>query len=60
MLETKRNMKQYFDMQVEEKKRLNEFEKVLDQEQARIWKIDSEKFHEQEKEIGEKVKKSRN
>lgn len=49
-------MKQYFDMQVEEKKRLNEFEKTLDQEQARIWKIDREKFYDQEKEISEKVK----
>lgn len=55
MIETKRNMKQYFDMQVEEKKRINEFEKTLDQEQARIWKIDTEKFYEQEKEISEKV-----
>ncbi len=48
-------MKQYFDMQVEEKKRINEFDKTLDQEQARIWKIDTDKFYEQEKEIGEKV-----
>ena len=55
MFETKKNMKQYFDMQVEDKKKLNEFERTLDQEQARIWKIDSEKFHQQEKEIGEKV-----
>lgn len=42
-------------MQVEEKKRLNAFEKTLDLEQARIWKIDTEKFYEQEKEINEKV-----
>jgi len=49
-------MRQYLDMQVEEKKRINEFEKVLDLEQARIWQIDSEKYREQEKEITEKVK----
>jgi len=48
-------MRDYFDMQVEEKKRLNAFEKTLDLEQARIWKIDTEKFYEQEKEITEKV-----
>jgi hypothetical protein len=56
MIETKKNMKQYFDMQVEEKRRFHEFDRTLDQEQARIWKIDTEKFYEQEKEINEKVK----
>ena len=49
-------LKEYLDMQVEEKKRFNEFERCLDNEQARIWKIDSEKYHEQESEINQKVK----
>ena len=49
-------LKEYLDMQVEEKKRFNEFEKSLDNEQARIWQIDCEKYHEQEKDINDKVK----
>ena len=48
-------MKDYLDMQVEEKKRINYFERTLDSEQARIWKIDTQRFYEQEKEINEKV-----
>ena len=50
-------MKVYLDMQVEEKRRMNEFEKTLNTEQARIWKIDTHKFLEQEKEHNEKVLK---
>ncbi len=42
-------------MQVEEKKKMMEFEKTLNSEQARIWKIDTNKFNEQEKEISDKV-----
>lgn len=52
----KRHIKDYLDMQVEEKKRMQEFEKNLDHEQARIWKIDCENFHSQEKDINQKVK----
>lgn len=51
----KKSMKEYLDMQVEEKKRNNLFEKSLDYEQARIWKIDTEKFHEQEQEVTDQV-----
>ncbi len=47
----KKLMKEYLDMQVDEKRRTNQFEKSLDNEQARIWKIDSHKFYEQEKEV---------
>jgi hypothetical protein len=42
-------------MQIEEKKRMNEFEKTLNSEQARIWKTDTKRFYDQEKEIQEKV-----
>lgn len=42
-------------MQVEEKKRMQNFEKNLDNEQARIWKIDCENFTDQEKDINQKV-----
>ena len=52
----KHTLKEYLDMQVEEKRRFNQFEKSLDNEQARIWQIDCEKFHEQEQDINDKVK----
>jgi hypothetical protein len=48
-------MKEYLDMQVEEKRRTNQFERHLDYEQARIWKIDTDKFYEQEKEVVDQV-----
>lgn len=48
-------IRSYLDMQVEEKKRMNEFEKTLNSEQARIWNTDTKRFYEQEKEIQEKV-----
>ena len=49
-------MKEYLDMQVEEKRRTNHFEKSLDHEQARIWKIDTERFYEQEQEVDDQVR----
>ena len=47
----KKNLKKYYDMQVEERKKEEEFEKVLDGEQARIWKKDCDKYNEDEKRI---------
>ena len=47
----KKELKKYYDMQVEEKKKDNEFEKILDGEQARIWRLDCEKYNEDEKRI---------
>ena len=35
--ENKKMMKKYLDMQVEEKQKMQQFEKLLDNEQARIW-----------------------
>ena len=52
----KKHIKYYLDMQVEERKRMNNFEKNLDNEQARIWKIDCENFQDQEKDVNQKVK----
>lgn len=49
-------MKNYLDMQVDEKKKMSEFEKTLNAEQARIWKIDTQKFSEQEKDINEQIR----
>lgn len=55
--ENKKMMKTYLDMQVDEKRKMQEFEKTLNSEQARVWKYDTERFYDQEKDINEKVKK---
>ena len=55
--ENKKKMKQYLDMQVAEKKKVQEFEKLLDQEQARIWNVDVKKYFADEKIINEKIRK---
>ncbi len=47
-------------MQIEEKRKMLEFEKTLNMEQAKVWKIDSNKFQNLEKEINEKVKNNFN
>ena len=52
----KTELKKYYDMQVEEKKKDDEFEKVLDGEQARIWKKDVEKYKEDEKRIAKIIR----
>ena len=52
----KKDLKQYYDMQVEEKQKDGEFEKLLDGEQARIWKMDCEKYNEDEKRIAKLIR----
>ncbi len=42
-------------MQVEEKQRIKHFEKVMNDEQARIWKTDTKNYYDQEKDHGDKV-----
>ena len=54
-LENKKMMKSYLDMQVEEKRKMQEFERTLDSEQARIWNTDTRRFYDQEREINSKV-----
>ena len=44
-------------MQVEEKKKNSVLEKELEKEQARIWKIDEEKYRNDEKIIDEKIRR---
>lgn len=56
-IENKKMMKKYLDMQVEEKKKMQQFEKLLDQEQARIWNTDCKKYFEDEKVINEKIRR---
>lgn len=55
--ENKKMMKKYLEMQMEEKKKMAEFEKLMDSEQARIWNVDCKKYYEDEKIITQKIKK---
>ncbi len=43
-------------MQIEEKKKEEDFLKSLDDEQARIWAIDCKKYHDDEKAIENKIR----
>ena len=43
-------------MQIEEKKKEDEFLKSLDYEQARIWAIDCKKYNDDEKAIENKIR----
>ncbi len=49
-------MKKFLDMQIIEKKKEMEFEKALDDEQARIWKLDCQKYNEDERRINKIIK----
>ena len=49
-------LKKYLDMQIEERKKEEDFLKSLDDEQARIWAIDCKKYFEDEKIIESKVR----
>jgi len=53
----KREIRSFLDKQVEEKNREKEFQKMLNQEQARIWNKDKEVFSDQMKEISDKIRK---
>ena len=52
----KKELKKYLDMQIEERKKEEEFLKSLDDEQARIWAIDCKKYNEDEKTIEQKIR----
>ena len=49
-------IKKFLDMQIEEKKKEKNFLKLLDQEQARIWKIDLRKRYDEMKNEKEHIK----
>lgn len=51
----KKEMKKFLDMQVQEKRKLNEFEKDLDHEQAAIIRKDYELYEEYKRDVNEKV-----
>ncbi len=53
----KNELKHYLDLQIEERKKITELEKELDGEQARIWKIDSDKYKEDERNIEQKIRR---
>ena len=52
----KRELKKYLDMQIEEKRKEEEFLKSLDNEQARIWAIDCQKYNEDQIAIENKIR----
>ena len=52
----RKELKKYLDMQVEEKKKEEDFLKALDYEQARIWNVDCKKYYEDEKILDGKIR----
>lgn len=52
----KKQLREYLDLQIEEKKKMQDFERTLDHEQARIWKIDTQQYQEQENDVKQQVK----
>jgi hypothetical protein len=54
--QSQKDMKMYLDMQVEEKKKNLKYERIVDDEQARIWKQDTKNFITQEKELHQIVR----
>eukprot|EP00340_Litonotus_pictus_P004289 CAMPEP_0170516346 /NCGR_PEP_ID=MMETSP0209-20121228/2583_1 /TAXON_ID=665100 ORGANISM="Litonotus pictus, Strain P1" /NCGR_SAMPLE_ID=MMETSP0209 /ASSEMBLY_ACC=CAM_ASM_000301 /LENGTH=490 /DNA_ID=CAMNT_0010801191 /DNA_START=137 /DNA_END=1609 /DNA_ORIENTATION=- len=52
----KKDMKKFLDNQVEEKKKLSQFEKDIDEEQARIINRDCELYEEYKKDSADKIK----
>ena len=53
----KEDIKKFLDMQIEEKRKKKEFLRLLDEEQARIWNIDCQKYYDDEKIVEQKMKK---
>ena len=53
----KEDIKKFLDTQIEEKRKKKEFLRLLDEEQARIWNIDCQKYYDEEKYIEQKMKK---
>jgi hypothetical protein len=51
----KKDMKKFLDLQLEEKKKLAQFEKEIDEDQAKIIKKDFELYEEYKKDAAEKV-----
>ena len=49
-------LKKYLDMQIEERKKEEDFLKSLDYEQARIWALDCKKYNDDEKEINTRIR----
>ena len=55
-IQMRKEIKHYLDMQVQEKKKEKEFEKMLWREQGKIWNLDSEKYKEEQKLLEEKIR----
>ena len=52
----RQEMKKFLDMQIEEKKKEEDFIKLLDEEQARIWNMDCKRFLDDERKINKNIK----
>ena len=52
----KKELKKYLDMQIQEKKKEEEFLKSLDDEQSRIWGIDCQKYYADQQAIENKIR----
>jgi len=53
--QSQKDMKKFLDMQVEEKKKNQKYERIVNDEQARIFRQDAVNFVEQERELQTKV-----
>ena len=54
-LEQKNELAKMLEIQIEEKKKNDGFDKILDEEQGRILRIDQELYHQREREIEAKI-----
>ena len=52
----RKELKSYLDMQIKEKMKEKEFEKMLWREQGKIWNLDSEKYKSEQKLLEDKIR----
>ena len=55
-IQMRKELKSYLDMQIKEKRKEKEFEKMLWREQGKIWNLDSEKYKTEQKLLEEKIR----
>ena len=55
-IQMRKELKSYLDMQIKEKMKEKEFEKMLWREQGKIWNLDSEKYKSEQKLLEDKIR----
>ena len=55
-IQMRKELKSYLDMQIKEKMKEKEFEKMLWREQGKIWNLDSEKYKTEQKLLEDKIR----